>query len=621
MRDTMSHRGPDDEGLFIDPENCVGLGHRRLSIIDLSKAAVQPMSNEDDTLWIVFNGEIYNHAEIRPQLEALGRKFKTHHSDTEVILQGYAEWGKDILPKLRGMFAFAIWDKKKGKLWIARDRLGVKPLYYTFQNGFFLFASEIKALLAFPGVPRRVHEKALYDSLTFLVSPAPQTLFEGIHKLPAAHTLTIDRDGNHTTLRYWNPFDGKHELPQKTEKEWEKDIIDNLRESIRYRMVSDVKFGVFLSGGIDSSTNVALMAELMDRPVETFSIGFENSPKFNELKFARLIADKYKTNHHETILKARELVDFLPKLVHHQDEPIVDPVCVPVYFVSKLAKESGTTVCQVGEGSDELFCGYPYWGQTLGSQPWVKAYQYFPRPVRTMIWKSCNALLSPSFKGMTRLDLLRRASVGETSFWGGAEAFQETYKKRLLNAEFLKRLGGYSSYEPIRQLQMEFFDDAPEGADYLHWMTYLDLRLRLPELLLMRVDKMTMATAVESRVPFLDQKFVNLAMGIPQSLKYKNKTLKYLLKKAVGPILPPEIINRPKQGFGVPVADWFQNLLLDWSHKKILDFAKRTDYFNPAALQDFLHQTQGRMSWFLLNTVLWHEMWIEGKEINLPKDI
>lgn len=618
MRDTMVHRGPDDAGVFVSPQQEVGFGFRRLSIIDLSHDASQPMSNQDKSVWIIFNGEIYNHAELRRELVSLGQKFRTDHSDTEVIIKGYEQWGEDVLPKLRGMFAFAIWDQKKQKIWMARDRMGVKPLYYTFVSGMLIFASEIKAILAYPGVKRKCHEKAFYDFLTFLVSPAPQTLFEGIYKLPASHTLTVHANGQIKQNRYWNPFYQLTQFPQYTEEEWIEKIMTKLRESIKYRMVSDVKFGVFLSGGIDSSTNVALMAEQMDRPVETFSIGYENGEKFNELNYARMIVDRYKTNHHEIIINAEDLIRFLPKLVYHQDEPIVDPVCVPVYYVSKLAKDNGTTVCQVGEGADELFCGYPYWGNTLKSAPWVDLYRNVPSFLRKTIWRALDVAMPFPGKGNRQLDILRRISYDQEVFWGGAEVYQETYKQRFLGKDFLKRLDGYTSYEPIKALHDDFLSDAPQGADQLHWMAYLDLRLRLPELLLMRVDKMTMATALEARVPFLDQEFVQMAMSIPQSLKFKNKELKHLLKKAVEPVLPDEIIYRRKQGFGVPIVEWFQNRYQDWANKKVTDFARRTDYFNGPVMETYLRRSSSKISWFLLNFVLWHEMWIEERDLDLP---
>lgn len=614
MRDCMSHRGPDDAGLYIAPDKSVALAHRRLSIIDLSSGASQPMSNQDESLWIVFNGEIYNHAELRKELEGLGQKFKTNHSDTEVILKGYEKWGKNVLGHLRGMFAFTIWDRKKKIVWLARDRMGVKPLYYTDAGGIFAFASEIKSLLEIPGVKRECHERAFYDFLTFLVSPAPQTLFKNIFKLKPGHSLTVDETGNQRIERYWHPFAGVEQIEERHEKEWTEAIIDQLRESIRYRMVSDVKFGVFLSGGIDSSANVALMAEQMSNPVETFSVGYEETGSFNELEYARMIAKRYNTNHHEIILKKSDFVRFLPQLIYHQDEPIVDPVCVPVYYVAKLAKDNGTTVCQVGEGSDELFCGYPHWGKLLKFEERLGG---FPQAVRRLLWHGARPLgFLPKLQGP--LDRLRRTANGQPVFWGGAEAFSETHKDRLLSDTFKKNLNGYSSYEAIRPFAADFEADAPEGADELHWMTYLDLRFRLPELLLMRVDKMTMATAVEARVPFLDQEFIRLTMSIPKSIKYKNERLKHILKEAVEGILPHEVVHRKKQGFGVPVEKWFQESLLSWSNQKIRNFVKRTPYFDGGAIDGFLSGNDATRTWFLLNFVLWHEKWIENRDLAVP---
>jgi asparagine synthase (glutamine-hydrolysing) len=576
------------------------------------------MCNEYENIWIVFNGEIYNHEELRKELQALGRKFKTDHSDTEVIIKGYEQWGVKVLEKLRGMFAFALWDKTRKRLWIARDRMGVKPLYYTQVNGVFAFASEIKALLEIPGVKRECHERAFHDFLTFLVSPAPQTLFKNIYKLQPGHSMMIEENGRQSLERFWHPFSGVTQIENRSEKEWTEAIVHSLRESIRYRMVSDVKFGVFLSGGIDSSTNVALMAEQMSQPVETFSIGFEGAESFNELEYARLIAKRYNTNHHETILTKKDFIRFLPQLVFHQDEPIVDPVCVPVYYVAKLAKDNGTTVCQVGEGSDELFCGYPHWGRVLKFEERTGALRLLPAPLRKLMWNALSPLTALNGKMAGPMDRLRRVAYGQRVFWGGAEAFSETHKAGLLSDTFRSRLGGYSSYETIRAFAADFEADAPDNADELHWMTYLDLRFRLPELLLMRVDKMTMATAVEARVPFLDQEFIRLAMSMPKSIKYKNQRLKHILKEAVEPILPHDVIHRKKQGFGVPVDAWFKESLQSWSNEKIRNFAGRTDYFSQAGIERFLSSNDSTRSWFLLNFVLWHERWIENKDLALP---
>ena len=352
MRDEFSHRGPDDAGVYITPDQRVGLANRRLSIIDLSSAGKQPIGNEDGSVWIAYNGEVYNYGDYRAELEAAGHQFRSN-TDTEVILHLYEEYGYDVVHKLRGMFAFAIWDGRKNELFIARDRIGVKPLYYTFHNGQFLFASEIKAILNHFDVPRVVDEEALYHFLTFLVTPAPSTLFKGIYKLPPGYRGVITPNGRLHLEEYWDIFNEVHQHSGQLEGYYKEHLIDMLRESIGLRMISDVPFGVFLSGGIDSSTNVALMAEQMYRPVQTFSVGYKRHPEFNELDEARFAAKHYGADYHEVLIDVDDLLEFLPRLVYYQDEPIGDPVCVPLYYVSKLAKDSGTTVIQVGEGADD----------------------------------------------------------------------------------------------------------------------------------------------------------------------------------------------------------------------------------------------------------------------------
>ncbi len=618
LRDTMAHRGPNDHGNYLSPDGVIGLAHRRLSIIDLSKGATQPMSNADGTVWLIFNGEIYNHAEVRKELEALGRRFKTDHSDTEVILIGYEQWGHEVLHRLRGMFAFAIWDAGKGDVWLARDRMGVKPLYYAQFNGIFLFASEIKAILAYPGFPRKVNEKAFYDYLTFIATPPPNTLFQGVSKLEAAHTLTVHSDGRMESHRYWNPFSDFPKAAELDEAALPAQTLEKFRESVRYRMVSDVNMGVFLSGGIDSSAICAVMTERSAGPVDTYSVGFEGPIHFTELPFARLVVDRYRTRHHELIMTPEQFVGFLPKLVYYEEEPIGDPVSVPIYFLSKLARENGTTVCQVGEGADELFCGYPHWAKSIGASRWAARYQVIPGFLRRLAARVVTSLPFLPWKAVRRADVFRRVSFDEPAFWGGAEAFQELGKKKFLSRAFLKRLDGYSSLSVVERLRKDFVSDSKGKGDELQWMGYIDLRLRLPEILLMRVDKMTMATGVEGRVPFLDQELVKFAMRLPEDVRFKGDVLKSVLKKAVEPVLPNEVIYRKKQGFSVPVNDWFREKLGTWAEAKILEFAARTDYFDPSALAGMIKNSGRNVTWFLLNFVLWHELWIEGKEIDVP---
>jgi asparagine synthase (glutamine-hydrolysing) len=607
MRDSMVHRGPDDSGVYINSDQSVGLAHRRLSIIDLSELGRQPMSDISRRLHITYNGEIYNFRELREELQRDGVVFRSQ-SDTEVLLYLYKKHGKGMLNMLRGMFALAIWDEQQRTLFLARDRIGVKPLYFYNRAGSFAFASEIKAILALGEIQRDVNLRAFYHYLSFLTTPAPETLFEGIYKLPAGHWLCVESSGEVRSQQWWSPL--STQLVERDESEIVATIRKLLEESIRYRMVSDVPFGVFLSGGIDSSTNVALMAQMMDRPVETFSIAFRGEAKYNELPYANIVAKRFGTNHHEVEIGMQDLMDFLPELIYHQDEPIADPVCIPVYYVAKLAKDNGVTVCQVGEGSDELFCGYPHWSYMLSLERLRQIYATVPRTLRELAARFARQIEEPS---SGKLEYLRRASSDEPVFWGGAEAFFETHKQQLLHPDLRRRLHGVSSADIIGKYFQEFVRGT-DNHDPLNWMTFVDLKLRLPELLLMRVDKMTMATSVEARVPFLDHKLVEYVLSIPQSMKVPEFRTKYLLKKAVRGIIPDEIIDRPKQGFAVPVAEWFQNELGARVREKLLSFSREHAYFDRNEVERLLSKPGSVLPWYLFNFSLWHEQWIEGKE-------
>lgn len=607
MRDTMTHRGPDGCGVWVSSDGRVGLGHRRLSIIDLSDAAAQPMANEDGSLRLVFNGEIYNHAEIRRELESIGGyHWRTDHSDTEVIVHAFEQWGIDCLHKFRGMFAIALWDDKKRELWLIRDRMGVKPLYYAVNNGRITFASEIKALLRDPRQKRAVNEEALFHYLSFLTTPAPDTLFAGIGKLPCGTWLRIDADGVIRTQRYWDVLDNTTPSGDLTESEVAKRILDELRVAVRLRKVSDVPVGVFLSGGIDSSTNAALFSEGPGERVKTFSIGYEGTYESyqNELVYARRVADEVGAEYHEKLLTADDLIDFLPQMIHLQDEPIADPVCFPVYFVSKLAREAGVVVCQVGEGADELFWGYPGWKTALRLQHLNEL--PIPRALKELGLAAMRAIgkdLSFSY------EWLRRGAAGQPVFWGGAEAFTETHKWRLLSPRLRRELAGKTSWEAIQPIR-QHFDQKAQDPSWLNWMTYLDLNLRLPELLLMRVDKMSMGVSLEGRVPFLDHKLVELAMSIPESMKTKDGTLKYILKKAVRGLIPNEIIDRKKQGFGVPIHEWFLDKLGDQIRTELDTFCARTDFFDRDEVFRLINRRKAAQVWYLFNFALWWKEYI-----------
>lgn len=609
MRDTMMHRGPDGGGTWVSSDGRVGLGHRRLSIIDLSTIANQPMSNEDGSLWIVFNGEVYNHADIRRELEQIGGHcWKTDHSDTEVILHAFEQWGIDCLHRFRGMFAIALWDTKARRLWLARDRIGIKPLYYSVHHGRITFASEIKALLRDPEQGRVVDEEAFFHYLSFLTTPAPQTMFEGIRKVPAGTWLCIHDDGTIREQRYWELWEHTEPLTNVSDEEIGERLLTELRVAVQLRKVSDVPVGVFLSGGIDSSTNAALFSEGETSTVKTFSIGYEGeyNTYHNELHYARHMAELVRAEHHELRLTQQDLLDFLPRMIYLQDEPIADPVCVPVYYVSKLARDHGVVVCQVGEGSDELFCGYPNWKRMLQLQ----GLDHWPgSKIGEKVGLAALALVG---KGRSLpYELLRRASIRQPVFWSGAEAFTQAQKKRLLSARLRRQFDGYTSWEALLPIRKRFETMAWEKSD-LNWMSYADLNLRLPELLLMRVDKMSMGVSLEGRVPFLDHKFVELAMSIPAAVKTRDGTLKHILKKAVRGLIPDELIDRKKQGFGVPVYEWFFDRLGAYAQQRLHEFCRATDFLDGNAVSDLFAAKDGHRTWFLLNFALWFEHYIEG---------
>jgi asparagine synthase (glutamine-hydrolysing) len=627
MRDHMSHRGPDDAGTYINADRRLGLGHRRLSIVDLSPAGHNPMANEDETVWITFNGEIYNHQKLRQPLLDAGHRYRSR-ADTETIIHLYEERGLGFVEPLEGDFAIALWDEKQQRLVLARDRLGVKPLYYAVQNGRLLFASEIKAILAHPAIAREMDEESLYHYLTFLTTPAPRTLFAGINKLPAGCLLVCEARGDIKISRYW---DAIAEPPAEPlgEAETAAEVRRLLTESIEKRMMSDVPFGVFLSGGIDSTANVALMAQLMSQPVRTFTVGFKDVPAFNEIEEARFVARHYRTDHQEILITLDELIDYLPQMIFHQDEPIADPVCVPLHYVSKLARDSGTTVIQVGEGADEIFCGYSDYARylKLHDRLW-QPLAGLPKGARkalsaagSLACQASGRLLPAPVKKLLP-DLLRRFAAGEELFWSGAFIFDETSKRQLYQPAALQRLNQgreLSSHEIVRHDLQRLLDQRPQ-ADRLEQMIYQELKLRLAELLLMRVDKITMANSLEARVPFLDHKLVEFAMTIPRHMKYRHGETKWILKEALRGVIPERILQRKKQGFGVPINEWMMSRLGGFVEDRLLNSSlRRRQLFDYDFVKGLLRQHHtGKVNysfflWNLLNLSLWHDLWIDGQ--------
>lgn len=607
MRDTMIHRGPDGAGVWISENKKVGLGHRRLSIIDLSEQASQPMSNADESLQLVFNGEIYNHADIRQELEQIGGYvWKTDHSDTEVILHAFEEWGIDCVDRFRGMFAIALWDNQRQELWLIRDRVGIKPLYYSIHHGRIVFASEIKALLQDPEQARAVNEEGFFHYMSFLTVPSPNTLFVGIHKLPGGTWMRIQANGVAKQHRYWDPLDHLESLEGVSEDNLAKRILSELRTAVKLRKVSDVPVGVFLSGGIDSSTNAALFTEEGGSRVKTFTIGYDGDYAScqNELHYAKLVAEKVGAEYHEKILNMNDLIHFIPQMAYLQDEPLGDSVCVPCYYMAKHARDNDVIVCQVGEGADELFCGYPQWNRSLMLQRLDDL--PVPRPVKKCLLKGMSLI---GLDKTWQYEYLRRGSCGLPIFWGGAEAHTQSQKMELLSPRMRKQFAGRTSWEALAPIRKRF-EEKSKTQSHFEWMTYLDLNMRLPELLLMRMDKMSMGASLEARVPFLDHKFVEFVMSIPSEMKAHKGHLKYMLKKAVRGVIPDEIIDRPKQGFAAPMKEWFDDRLNHVAREELKAFCLGTDLLDWIEVERIMDSDKRASIWPLLNVAQWWTSYI-----------
>lgn len=607
MSDVMHHRGPDDDGQFVSSSRRCGLTFRRLSIIDLSPAGHQPMTSPDGRYSIVFNGEIYNHLAIREELIAKGYQYHSK-TDTETILYAYQEWGEACLDKFLGMFAIAIWDEKTQELFGARDRIGIKPFYYSQTPDRFIWASEIKVILEHPAIHKELNKDALPHYLSLLMPPAPETMFAGINKLPAGHSVRVKPGGKVIIKEWWSLLNAGEPFEGKTEAEAIEDIRGLLRRSIKDRMMSDVPFGVFLSGGIDSSLNVALMSELMDRPVETFSVGFKDLEKYNELSYARSIAEKFKTNHHEVLIDSKDAEGVISDLAWHEDEPNGDPVCVPLYFVSKLARDSGTIVVQVGEGSDEEFAGYPWLVRDikLYDRYWSPLSKVSPKFMR----QAAVMASSPFVKHPILKEYLRRFSKGEELFWGGAMAFTEEHKRQLFK-EYNSVAD--STHNFAKSWHGEVKSRYPK-SQYAKRMMYLEFKQRLPELLLMRVDKVSMATSIEARVPFLDHRIVEYAFRLPTSITLgKNYVPKYILKKAAEGILPNEHIYRKKMGFAAPISEWMRKDLKPMLESYLSGSQIMNENFDQGYIQRLIveheHNTRNnsQLLWTLFNLALWEK--------------
>ncbi len=596
MTDLLTHRGPDDSGVYV--AGPIGLGHRRLAIVDLSAAGRNPMPNEDDSLWVILNGEIYNVRERRSEFEARGHRFRSH-TDTEMLLHLYEEQGAELVHELRGMFAFALWDAPRRRLIVARDRLGIKPLYWRNENGTFAFASEMKSLLADPECARRVDPAALEDYLALQYVPSPISMIDGIHKLAPGHLLIITPDGVKDQT-YWTPPVG-----QTTSLSFDDASVELrrlLEESVRMRFMSDVPFGAFLSGGIDSSIVSALMAKLMSQPVKTFTIGFEGAPQ-DETVYARQVAQHIGSEHHEFVVKP-DALSILPSLIWHLDEPLADTSVLPTWAVSEMARQH-VTIAFSGDGGDETFAGYETYRL---AQAYARVDQ-IPAALRhfaALVGRRAPGRWGSRFERLSLTAIERHIRVM-------AIADEATYRP-LLSSDIRSRLNGHDPLSGLR--------DHGAGFDVrdLRALLHLDLTTYMTDDVLAKVDRMSMAHALEVRVPLLDHRLVEFAAGLPFEYKLRGGVSKALLKHSMRDLLPASIFARGKQGFAVPLKHWFGNQFKDLLGDVLSPEAiRRRGMFDPEAVARLVQRATddpsevraGRLMWALLVFELWSRAFLD----------
>ena len=575
MLNTIRHRGPDDEGIYTAPQ--VGLGHRRLSIIDLNTGH-QPLSNEDGTVWIVFNGEIYNYAELRDFLVSRGHIFRTK-TDTEVIVHLYEEFGSACLERLRGMFAFAIWDENTRTLFAARDRVGIKPLYYHLSNKSLIFASEIKAILADEAVEREIAPETIDRFLTFSYLPGEETLFKNIRKLAPGHYM-LHRDGKTDIHEYWD-LDFSKPAGAITAREAEGQLLDLLSDAVHSHMIADVPVGVLLSGGVDSTAVLSFAAERAEQ-VSTFTVGFSHAGLADERPYAQIAAEQFNTQHHEMTMSPADFAAFLPKYVWHMEEPVCEPPAVALYYVSKLAREH-VKVLLSGEGGDEAFAGYSNYRNLL----WLERFKRGIAPFNGIAAQGLSIIGS-----MLRMQRVAKYVPLMTAkfpdYYGSrtsyASGYSESSIRQLYSADLRQTTNNEYSFHPLRQLQSR-----AGGLGILDQMLYLDTKSWLPDDLLIKADKMTMANSVELRVPLLDHRVLEYAASLPANLKVRGLTTKYIARKALGSRVPKAILRRPKVGFPVPYESWLRKDLKSWVREILFDQVTTTrGYFDPRAVRALL---------------------------------
>jgi asparagine synthase (glutamine-hydrolysing) len=611
MRETLHHRGPDGEGIYVSPDARLGFGHRRLSIVDVDGGA-QPMFGRSGEV-LVFNGEIYNYPRLRKELEQEGIHFQTN-CDTEVVLRLFELYGGDCVTRLNGMFAFAVWDPRKERLFFARDSIGEKPLYWTQRGGRFLFASEIKALLEHPAVDAQVCEEAIPEYLANLVTSTPHTLYRGIYKLAPGECGWCDRDGVRIS-RYWDLF-AAAETPEISFDDATATVRRLLDRSVHDRLMSDVPVGVLLSGGLDSTTLVALLRERANG-LATFSVGFDGHPRIDERREARLVAEHFGTDHHEVAVSQREGLAFLTQLVYHQDEPLADPVCIPLHFVCELAKRNGVKVVLAGEGADELFWGYPRYRKIIERAGSMGRILDLPGPVRRALPR-----LVPPRRPQVR-ELLEHLASGRPLPMHMPLGMPLRHRQKVLRSPHHDLSVGWAPSRGRASLAAD-----PDWFTRLAYDTQeYEFGLRLPELLLMRIDRFSMANSVEARVPFLDPELVEFVYRLPVDYKFRDGLAKLVLRKAIDDVVPEWVLNRPKQGFSAPVDDWLQSEL-GALFGRLIETEGVQRYFKPDVLRAALRKAsagrgrRGIFLWPVVNFALWHRHWIERESIDelVPED-
>lgn len=609
MRDSLRHRGPDEKGIFVNRH--VGLGHRRLSIVDL-KTGQQPMFNDDRSCVIVYNGEVYNHLDLRPEVEALGFGFRTT-SDTETILRTYEAFGSECVTRFRGMFSFAIWNSAERELFVARDRFGVKPLYYLhLDDGSFYFASEIKAILETKALRAELNYSALPDYLANHGTSDDQTLFANIKRLRPGHFLKL-KDGILETEQYWDlPFEP--EIDQRSDRETIEEWFELFEESVRLRLMSDVPLGMFLSGGIDSSAIAAVLSRTTQEPIKTFSVAF-NEREANELSYARIVAKAFSTDHHEILLSPTDFFKALPRLIWHEDEPLAHPSSVALNSVSQLAA-AHVKVVLTGEGSDESLAGYGRYQMTLSNLKLGHVYnKSVPRSIRGFGVRTINLLpLDSRLRHRLRKSFLSLDPTIEAMYFDNFAVFSRSMQSEILSSQTMKMLNG--SVDPYKELSRIF--NSIHSDSFLDRMLYADTKTYLHELL-MKQDQMSMAASIESRVPFLDHKLMEFTARLPDRMKLRGFTTKWVLRKAMKGLLPPEILSRSKMGFPVPVGNWFRgpfkHLIDDYvlSDRALERNIFDADKVKTLAARHMRGENHDERLWALLNFEMWQRQLIEGE--------